>query len=78
MTTKKKDNRGGRREGAGRPKSKEGAKVVVSARIDKELNDVFNSEEFKKKASKSDYVNTAIREAMLRDGYIGATNNEGV
>lgn len=69
MTTKKKDNRGGKREGAGRP-STDNAKVLMSVRVDRDLAEAMSSEAFMAHNKKPEYVNHALRDALLKDGFI--------
>ncbi|MBO5468095.1 MAG: hypothetical protein J6A02_11765 [Prevotella sp.] len=66
----KKSNRGGKREGAGRPRQ-ENSKKQLAMKLDKDLYDVFYSSEFLNAVeNRGRYINAAIRSAMIRDGYI--------
>lgn len=61
----KKSNRGGKREGAGRPKRVESRTVFLY--LEKDLNDALP-----KSLNRNAYINEAMREKMLRDGYLPA------
>lgn len=67
MEEKIKSTHGGKREGAGRP-SDPNSKVQISLKLDKDLSDVFDDEEFK--GNRGRYINEAIRAKMKEDGYI--------
>lgn len=59
----KNNKRGGKREGAGRPKRVASKKVLLYFE-----NDLY--EAFPKTINRNEYINNAVRKAMLKDGYI--------
>ncbi len=59
-----KKQRGGKREGSGRPKGL--STTAMSLKLDNDLYLALNSHGL----NKNRYINDAIREAMKRDGYI--------
>ena len=63
----KKTNHGGSRPGAGRP-PKEDSKKQIALKLDRDLYDIFYSEQFTD--NKGRYINDAVRERMKKDGYI--------
>lgn len=60
------NNRGGKRDGAGRPK-KANCQKPMSLRLDPELSNVFDNN---KTIKKNTYINEAIREKMRTDGLL--------
>ena len=60
------NNRGGKREGAGRPK-KDVCQKPMSLRLDPELSDVFDNN---KTIKKNTFTNEAIREKMTKEGLL--------
>lgn len=60
------NNRGGKREGAGRPK-KDVCQKPMSLRLDPELSYVFDND---KTIKKNTFINEAIREKMMREGML--------
>lgn len=67
MEEAKKTNHGGSRPGAGRP-PKENSKKQIALKLDRDLYDIFYSEQFTD--NKGRYINDAVRERMKKDGYI--------
>lgn len=67
MEEVKKTNHGGLRPGAGRP-PKEDSKKQIALKLDRDLYDIFYSEQFTD--NKGRYINDAVRERMKKDGYI--------
>ena len=67
MEEVKKTSHGGSRPGAGRP-PKEDSKKQIALKLDRDLYDVFYSEQFTD--NKGRYINDAIRAKMKKDGYI--------
>ena len=67
MEEAKKTSHGGSRPGAGRP-PKEDSKKQIALKLDRDLYDVFYSEQFTD--NKGRYINDAIRAKMKKDGYI--------
>ena len=67
MEEAKKMSHGGSRPGAGRP-PKEDSKKQIALKLDRDLYDVFYSEQFTD--NKGRYINDAIRAKMKKDGYI--------
>ena len=61
------NKRGGKRIGAGRP-SNPRSKVQIALKLDGDLNEVFDSPKFD--GNRGQYINKAVREKMLADGYI--------
>lgn len=61
-----KKQRGGKREGAGR-KAVGLSTTAMSLKLDNELYAALNSHGL----NKNRYINNAVRDAMIRDGYIG-------
>lgn len=59
-----KKQRGGKREGSGRPKGLN--TTAMSLKLDNDLYAALNSHGF----NKNRYINDAVREAMKRDGFI--------
>lgn len=59
--------RGGRREGAGRPKGV--TQQAINLKIDKELWVAFNNLK-QIIPNRNKYINDAIRAAMLKDGFL--------
>lgn len=59
----KKSCRGGKRDGAGRPKRVESKTVLLY--FEKDLNDALP-----KSLNRNAYINDAVREKMKKDGYI--------
>ena len=60
------NNRGGKREGSGRPK-KDVCQKPMSLRLDPELSYVFDND---KTIKKNTFINEAIREKMMREGML--------
>ena len=58
-----KKKRGGKRDGAGRPKGEE--TTMISVRLEKELLKRIPSQ-----TNRSKYVNDAVREKMAKDGLL--------
>jgi uncharacterized protein (DUF4415 family) len=70
MTEETRNTHGGKRIGAGR-KPSENSKVQTALKLDKDLYDAFKSEKFQALTmNRGQYINQAIREKMLRDGYL--------
>lgn len=70
MTEETRNTHGGKRQGAGR-KPSENSKVQTALKMDKELYDAFKSEKFQAlNMNRGQYINQAVREKMLRDGYL--------
>ena len=67
MEEAKKTTHGGSRPGAGRP-PKEDSKKQIALKLDRDLYDIFYSEQFTD--NKGRYINDAVRERMKKDGYI--------
>ena len=67
MEEAKKTSHGGSRPGAGRP-PKEDSKKQIALKLDRDLYDVFYSEQFTD--NKGRYINDAVRAKMKKDGYI--------
>ncbi len=67
MEEAKKTTHGGSRPGAGRP-PKEDSKKQIALKLDRDLYDVFYSEQFTD--NKGRYINDAVRAKMKKDGYI--------
>ena len=67
MEKDKKTSHGGSRPGAGRP-PKEDSKKQIALKLDRDLYDVFYSEQFTD--NKGRYINDAVRAKMKKDGYI--------
>ena len=67
MEEAKKTSHGGSRPGAGRP-PKEDSKKQIALKLDRDLYDVFYSEQFTD--NKGRYINDSIRATMKKDGYI--------
>ncbi len=67
MAEETKNTHGGKRHGAGR-KASPRSKVQIALKLDRDLNDVFESEGFE--ANRGRYINDAIREKMVADGFI--------
>ena len=59
--------RGGKRIGAGRPKSPN-SKVQIALKLDRDLNEAFESSKFE--GNRGQYINKAVREKMQRDGIL--------
>ena len=60
------NNRGGKRDGAGRPK-KDVCQKPMSLRLDPELSYVFDND---RSIKKNTFINEAIREKMMREGML--------
>lgn len=70
MAVETKNTHGGKRLGAGR-KPSENSKVQTALKLDKDLSDAFKSEKFRThNMNRGQYINQAIREKMLQDGFI--------
>ncbi len=67
MEEDKKFTHGGSRPGAGR-KPKEDSKKQIGLKLDRDLYDIFYSDDFT--GNKGRYINDAVRERMKKDGYI--------
>ena len=69
MVQEKKKARGGKREGAGRPK-KDDAKQPVTVRLDADLYNVLKSENFKSRYNLAQFVNDSIRNKLMIHGFL--------
>lgn len=67
-----KKQRGGKREGAGR-KAVGLSTTAMSLKLDNELYAVLYSHGL----NKNRYINNAVRDAMIRDGYLVKNENRG-
>ena len=65
--------RGGKREGSGR-KPVGLSTTPMSLKLDNDLYQTLNS----RNLNKNRYINNAVRDAMLRDGYITIYNGESL
>lgn len=76
MADNNKSKHGGKRIGAGRPKQPN-SKVQVALKLDHDLNEVFNSPLFQElKMVRGQYINTSIRERMVKDGLISSDESQ--
>ena len=64
MEQEKKKSRGGKREGAGRPKMDD-AKQPITVRLDADLYNVLKSENFKSRYNMAQFVNYSIRNKLM-------------
>ena len=65
-----KNKRGGKRIGAGRPKSPN-SKVQIALKLDRDLNEAFKSPQFiETNMLRGQYINQSIREKMQKDGIL--------
>ena len=71
MEQEKKKSRGGKREGAGRPKMDD-AKQPITVRLDADLYNALKSERFKSRYNLAQFVNDSIRNKLIIHGFIDA------
>lgn len=69
MEQEKKKSRGGKREGAGRPKMDD-AKQPITVRLDADLYNVLKSENFKSRYNMAQFVNDSIRNKLMIHGFL--------
>lgn len=71
MEQEKINTRGGKREGAGRPK-KDDAKQPITVRFDADVHKILKSKEFLNQFNLAQFVNDSVRERLMSNGFINA------
>ena len=69
MEQEKKKARGGKREGAGRPK-KDDAKQPVTVRLDADIYKILKSRDFMNRYNMAQFVNDSIRNKLMIHGFL--------
>ena len=68
MEQEKKKSRGGKREGAGRPK-KDDAKQPITVRMDADIYKILKSMKFKNRYNIAQFVNDSVRNKLMIHGF---------
>ena len=68
MEQEKKKSRGGKREGAGRPKIDD-AKLPITVRLDADIYKILKSKNFLNRYNMAQFVNDSIRNKLMIHGF---------